>query len=312
MANIKSGVNGVTGFQGTDEACGQTSIYNLRQHIDTIFAQSNSGSAITDGTAASASGTWATMKNFECGHAYIFYRNAGSNATFNISNFVQGNPESRTGAVTTRYPMEFSIEGKGTFHITAGYKDPGVSGLAWFNEHPVYKTTTNSNKIWYDGNSYVLSTKVGDKSGSLDNESILPNISYSDAHVTSSHTIEISGFTSSSAAANGLYAEVGYLNSKPVYRHGKYNYYYFFNGTHWMLSNTAFHTGGSACYIKGTADVFGPLNNANSTSGRCFDNQIGNARDGEVDPRSLATEAVNEKLLATEAAEAKVLITESD
>lgn len=313
MANIKSGVLGNVGWQGTDEACGPVSVYNLRQYINTVFTVDPSGTRTVDQNATQASGDFAAISQFECGNSYIFYRQEGTkNTTFNLPDYVLGNPPASSGAVTTRYPTEFSIEGKGTFHITSGYKDPGVSGLAWFNTHPVYKTKTNENKIWYDGNSYVLSTKVGDRTGGLDNESVLPNISFGD-HATSSHTIEISGFTGTSAAANGLYAEVGYLHGQPMYRHGKYGYYYFFDGTHWILSNRAYNASGSSCYIKGSTDKFGPLNNASGGNGRCFDGQTGNARDGEVDPRSLATESdVDMKLLATEAVDAKVLITEAD
>lgn len=300
MANIGN-VKSVSGWQGTPESCDGVGIYDLRNHINKLFVATPSmGSGLTVQTASSANGAFATVKKFECGASYIFFRNPSSSSTFNIPSFVQGNVQNNPGRVTTFYPTEFSIEGKGTFHITT----------SWNKTSPVYKVVDGSHMIWFNGSSYVLSSGVNNNSNALQNGSVLPNASYGD-HKTSSSTIEIDDFTGSSVGANGLYAEVGYYNGQKLYRHALTgNYYYFFNGSAWVLTDTPINTSGSACYINGTSELTGRLNNSGGSNGRCFDGQSGRVMDGGMDPRSLATE--DELSLMSTEDKLKVLITEED
>jgi hypothetical protein len=298
MANIGN-TKSISGWQGSPESCGAVGIYDLRNHIDKIFvASATMGSGYLTVNADEAGGSFALVKNFECGSAYIFFRNASSSSTFNIPSFVQGNVANNLGRVTTFYPTEFSIEGKGAFQITT----------SWNKNSPVYKGGSHS--IWFNGSSYVLSSAVNNNSNALQNGSVLPNASYGD-HKTSSSTIEISDFTGSSSGANGLYAEVGYYNDQKLYRQALTgNYFYFFNGSAWVLTNTPINTSGSACYINGTSELTGRLDNSGGSNGRCFDGQTGRVMDGGMDPRSIATE--DELALMSTEDKLKVLITEED
>ena len=309
MANIGN-LKQNSGWHGSDLSCGNVGIYDLRTHIDIVFTMQTSGIGQAVQTAATANSPFAMIKNFECGNAYIFFRNESSTATFNIPHFVQGNVANNSGLVTTIYPTEFVVEGKGTFHLTAGIRETGSNAAAWHENAPAYKTIDGSHKIWFDGSEYVLSSKVGDKSGALVNGSVLPNMSFGESKSASS-TVEMSNFTGNSVSANGVYVEVGYLNDQKLYRHAETgNYYYFFNGSIWVLSDTPFNTSGSACYINGTSSVTGTLNNSGGSNGRCFDGQSGFVRDGGMDPRSLATE--DELSLMSTEDKLKVLITEEN
>tara|TARA_B100000676_G_C17988331_1_gene793336 strand:+ start:538 stop:1440 length:903 start_codon:yes stop_codon:yes gene_type:complete len=300
MANIGN-ISSISGWQGTPETCGNVGIYDLRNHINKVFvADPSMSSGYLVQIASAANGAFATVKNFECGSSYIFFRNPSSSSTFNIPGFAQGNVENNQGRVTTFYPTEFVIQGKGTFHITT----------MWNQESPVYKTANGSHMIWFNGSTYVLSSGVNNNSNALQNGSVLPNISYGD-NQTSSATIVVDDFTGSSVGANGLYVEVGYYNDQKLYRHALTgNYYYFFNGSVWVLTDTPINTSGSACYINGTSELTGRLNNSNGSNGRCFDGQSGRVMDGGMDPRSLATE--DELSLMSTEDKLKVLITEED
>jgi hypothetical protein len=303
MANINN-IPGIAGWQGEVSSCDEVSVHNLRNHIFKVFSVATSGSTFTTQEASSANGLFALIKNFECGNAYIFFRNSSSTATFNIPHFVQGNVENNPNRVTTLYPVEFSIDGHGEFHITSSWKE----------ESPVYRTLNKSKYIWFDGSSYVLSSGVSNTANSLKNNSVLPNTPYGEAN-TSSATIMISNFTGNSSGANGLYVEVGYYKNQKLFRHALTgNYYYFFNGSNWVLTDTAINIAGSSCYINGSSELTGSLNNVNGSNGRCFDGQVGTVRSGEVDARSLGTESdADQKLLATESeTDQKVLISEND
>jgi hypothetical protein len=300
MANINSGINSVSGMHGTPNSCGDVGIHDLRNSIDKVFVAGQNGSSYITQKAKDANGLFAVIKNFECGGGYIFFRNPQSSSTFNIPHFVQGNIENSQQRVVTFYPVEFSIENHGTFHITTKFED----------DAPTYELANGSKAIWFNGNSYVLSSSVGNSTDSLKNDSVLPNAPYGENN-TSSSTIEISDFTGNSAAANGLYAEVGYLNDQKLYRLASTGlYFYFFDGSAWNLTDTPVNTSGGACFIKGTSQLTGRLDNANGSNGNCFDGQTGRVMEGGMDPRSLATED-ELKLLSTED-KLKILITEED
>lgn len=312
MANINK-INGISGLQGTDVSCESVSLYGLRNYIDKVFVASTSGSAYNVQTASSANSPFATVKNFDCGNAYIFFRSGSESSwsVFNIPHFEQGNLENNGNKlVTTLYPDHFTITGKGEFHLTSGVNDPGSGSKAWYQTMPVYKTVDSSLKCWFDGSSFVISSRVGNKSGSVLNNSVLPNAPYGDAE-TSSAKVEIAGFTGGSANANGLYVEVGYLNGKILYRHaGNGDFYYFFNGQTWVLTDTPVTVNGGACYVNGGVEVNGKLDNSSGSNGNCFDGQTANVNDGSMDPRSLATEDA-ESLMSTED-KLKVLISEAN
>ena len=312
MANINK-INGISGFQGTDVSCENVSLYGLRNYIDKVFATSTSGSSYSVQPASSSNSPFATIKNFECGNGYIFFRSGAESSwsVFNIPHFEQGNLENNSNKlVTTLFPEHFTIEGKGEFHLTSGVNDPGSGSKAWYQTMPVYKTLDSSLKCWFNGSSYVISSRVGNTSSSVLNNSFIPNAPYGDAK-TSSATVEISGFTGGSANANGLYAEVGYVNGKILYRHAKTgDFYYFFSGQTWVLTDTPITVNGGACYVNGGSDVNGKLDNSGGSNGNCCDGQTANVSDGSMDPRSLATED-EDSLMSTED-KLKVLITEDD
>ena len=92
--------------------------------------------------------------------------------------------------------------------------------------------------------------------------------------LSTSASIEISGFTGGSSNANGMYFGVGYLNGKVLYRHGlSGDFYYFYNGSTWALTDTPVTISGGACYVNGGADVNGKLDNSSGSNGNCFDGQ---------------------------------------
>ena len=309
MANIGK-IKGVSGWQGSDQSCDKVSLYDLRNYIDLVFVQDAGGTKYTIQNTASANSPFASVKNFECGSGSIFFRKGedSSWSTFNIPHYEQGNlADNGNKLVTTMFPVEFTIEGKGTFHLTSG--DANQS-KAWYSNMPVYKTANGSLSVWYNGSSYVVSGTTGNASGGLLNNSFLPNAPYGTSK-TSSPSVEITGFTGNSANANGLYVGVGYLNDKVLYRHAKTgDFYYFFNGQTWVLTDTPITVNGGACYVNGGADVNGKLDNASGSNGNCFDGQTANVSDGSMDPRSLATEDEN-SLMSTED-RLKVLITEDN
>ena len=310
MANIDK-INGISGFQGTDSSCGSVSLYGLRNFIDKVFVSSPNGTSYTVQTTSGANSPFAAVKNFDCGIGYIFFR-AGAESTwstFNIPNFEVGNLASTNKRCTTLFPESFTITGKGTFHLTSG-ADPSKVSPAWYSKMPVYKTANGSLSAWFDGSVYQISASVGNKSGAINNGSYLPNAHYGDAK-SSSSMIEISGFTGSSAAANGQYAEVGYLNKQPLFRLAKDGkFYYFFNGSTWVLTDTPITVNGGACYINGGSSKTGTLDNSSGSNGNCFDGQKANVRDGAMDPRSLAIE--DEKSLLSTEDKLNVMITEEN
>lgn len=311
MANI-SKIGALSGFQGTDSGCEKVSLYDLRNYIDTVTVAATSGSGYVSGTTAAANSPFALLKNFECGTACYFYRKGEPNSwsVFNVAHLELGNLASNAKRMTTLYPEQFTITGKGTFHLTTGVKESGSSAPAWYSTHPVYMTTNRSLKCWFDGSTYVISSVVGNKSGSVVNNSVLPNAPYG-SHETSSSTIQVTGFTGGSSNANGLYAEVGYINKNKLYRHaGNGNFYYFNDGSRWALTDTPITTSGTACHINGGTSVSGKLDNSNGSNGRCFDGQVGSVSDGSVDSRSLGTED-ELSIMATEDKES-ALITEEN
>lgn len=288
MANITN-IPGISGWQGLNSSCEQAGVYDYRNYIEKVFVAMTSGSVYDVVNAATANSPFAVFKNFECGNSYIFFRNPSSSDDFNIGGFIMSNVSGNSlNRMTTLYPESFVIEGKGTFHITTGVNEPGVSGNAWYNNKPVYMTENRSSKIWYDGSQYVMSSVVGNKSGSIGNESKLPNLEFGD-HKSSSSTVVVSGFTGSSAGANDIYVHVGYLKSEKVYRSATTgNYFYFFNGSSWILSDEPFNITGN--YVMRGSTLTGKVDNTNGSNGRGFDGQSGLVRDGGTDPRSLATE----------------------
>jgi len=88
MANINK-INGISGFQGTDVSCENVSLYGLRNYIDKVFATSTSGSSYSVQPASSSNSPFATIKNFECGNGYIFFRSGAQSSwsVFNIPHF---------------------------------------------------------------------------------------------------------------------------------------------------------------------------------------------------------------------------------
>tara|TARA_B100000282_G_scaffold93060_1_gene65474 strand:+ start:199 stop:1098 length:900 start_codon:yes stop_codon:yes gene_type:complete len=299
MANIGN-IPTVTGWQGDLSTCSDASLFNFRNFISSVFVASPAGNSLVSQVPASANGAFATIKNFECGAGFLFFRSRGSTATFEIPHLELGNLTNNSKLVTTFYPTHFSIEEFGEFHITTKFNKSA----------PTYELVNGLKTIWFDGSSYVLSDGLGSNNNALKNNSVLPNAPYGQL-VTSSSTIVISDFTGNSASMNGLYVEVGYANNKKLYRQASTGvHFYFFDGSSWNLTDTPVNTSGSACYIKGTADLTGKLDNSNGSNGRCTDGQVARVMDGGVDPRSLATED-ELKLLSTED-KLKVLVTEED
>ena len=154
MANIGK-IKGITGWQGSDQSCDKVSLYDLRNYIDLVVVQSTSGTQYIYQTTAGANSPFASVKNFECGSGSLFFRKGEENSwnTFNIPHYEQGNvADNGDKLVTTLFPDEFTIEGKGTFHLTSG--DANQS-KAWYSNMPVYKLANNSINVWYNGSSYV-------------------------------------------------------------------------------------------------------------------------------------------------------------
>lgn len=289
MATITSEIQGISGWQGLNSSCNQVGVYDLKNYVDKVFVAITAGSSFIVQNASVANSPFAAMKTFDCGNSYIFFRNKASSAAFNIDGFIMSNVSGNSlSRMTTLYPDSFVIEGKGTFHLTTGVNEPGVSGDAWYKGMPVYMTENRSSKIWYDGSQYVMSSVIGNKSGSVSNGSKLPNVAFGD-HKSSSSTVVVSGFTGSSAGANDIYAHVGYLKTEKVYRSattGKY--FYFFNGSSWVLADQPFNITGN--YVMRGSTLTGKVDNTSGSNGRGFDGQSGLVRDGGTDPRSLATE----------------------
>lgn len=306
MANIDKNKGMTLLWQGMESACTDPSTFELREFIDVVYSNSGLGT-LTDRVTADKFSWEMPMDNFECGHAYII--STTEKNSFNIPGAVEASTGANSNLLTTFYPTEFTIKNKGTFHIISGSATNPSGWLpnAESNPHPMYKTVSGNLYVWFDGSSYAMSNGLGSSSGKITNASCLPNSSYGDGRDPETQTISISGFTGSSSSANGIYDVVGYFNTKPMFRNGSdCSYFYYFDGSKWVLSNNPVFVEGDTCYVSGTSDMFGTL----SSNGNCFSGQSGTARDGLIDPRSLATES-EQSLLATEDRVA-ILITEEN
>ena len=309
MANIPK-LEYANGLQGTDATCGEASVYDLRNYIQTVFTMAPSARKYENQDASGADNMFATVPNLKCGAGYLLSLNKTSNWTsFNVPHFVLANTANRVYRMTTLFPESFEIQGYGKFHLTSG--EYNASGLAWYENYPVYKTENGSLVCWYDGSQYRISGVIGSTSSSVGNGSKIPNAPYTTSNepTTSSLSIEITNFTGSCAEANGFYYEVGYLKSNKVYRHAKTGkYFYYFDGSRWVFTDTPFNLSG--LYVMGTSSLTGALDNTNGSNGSGCAGMRGLVSDGSVDPRSLATES-EEHILSTED-EKSVMITESN
>jgi len=293
MANIDKNKRQVTIFQSSGSECVEPKTTDLKQFVNIVYTASGKGTLVDRVTSETAS--FLPISNLECGNSYLL--NLTGVSSFNIPGATLAIEGANTNLMTTLFPTVFTISGKGTFHLT----DNPV------NKKPAYKTVDGTMYVWFNNTTYVMSPNLQSMAGAITNASCLPNASYGDGRDSTSQSIQISGFTGSAADANGVYEEVGYLNDKPMFRNGSdCSYFYFFDGSRWVISNMAGSTSTEACFIRGTSDMFGTL----SSNGRCFENQTGTSRDGKVDPRSLATES-KQHLLTTESKES-ILITEEN
>lgn len=293
MANIDKNKRQVTIFQSSGADCIEPKTTDLKQFIDIVYSASGQGT-LTDRVTSQLE-DFLPISNLECGNSYLL--NLTGVSTFNIPGATLAIEGANSNLMTTLFPTEFTITGKPTFHLT----DNTV------NKKPAYRTADGSMHVWFNNSTYVMSPNKASMAGAITNASCLPNSSYGDGRDPVSQSIQISGFTGSSASANGIFEEVGYFNDKPMFRNGSdCSYFYFFDGSRWVISNMAGSTSSDACFIRGTSDMFGAL----SSNGRCFTNQTGTSRDGKVDPRSLATES-EQQLLATENKQS-ILITEEN
>lgn len=293
MANIDKNKRQVTIFQSAGSECVEPKTTDLKQFVNIVYTASGKGTLVDRVTSETAS--FLPISNLECGNSYLL--NLTGVSSFNIPGATLAIEGANTNLMTTLFPTVFTISGKGTFHLT----DNPV------NKKPAYKTADGTMYVWFNNTTYVMSPNLQSMAGAITNASCLPNASYGEGRDSTSQSIQISGFTGSAADANGVYEEVGYLNDKPMFRNGSdCSYFYFFDGSRWVISNMAGSTSSEACFIRGTSDMFGTL----SSNGRCFENQTGTSRDGKVDPRSLATES-KQHLLTTESKES-ILITEEN
>lgn len=302
MANIDKDTNVFIGFHGTNTGCSELNATDLAANITTIYGIKK-GDQFDDRTPDVADNMFTNFDKILCGSGCFMYTKNAS--TFNIPNFTDATEGKNSKKLSTLYPYDFTIANVGTFHLMSGHK---VASLSWINDHPTYRTLDGNLYCWFDGSSYAISPgDVGNSSGKFTNASCLPNSSYGDGRDSATESVEMSGFTGSSADANGVYEEVGYLNGKSLYRNGSdCSYLYFWDGSKWVLTDTPVTTSGTACFISGTSEKFGTL----SSNGRCFSGQTGKTTNAAVDPRSLATES-QESVLATEDKK-KVLITEAN
>ncbi len=220
--------------------CTGSSISDLDGKLRQVLVLQPAGGATNASTPFTA-GLGTTFSNLSCGGAYYMQSVIGV-APYNVVGMVASNLDTNAGKLSLAWPESFTLvgsqEGSGAYKMSTTFK----------NNRPTYKN--GDWWCWFDGTSWVISTPLMDVSGThYKNNAGLPNSGpYGSLVVSGESCYNVSDFTGDVASANGRYCKAGFVGGRDSYTHESGEWFIYWGGTKWVLTNTPYNRNGEWIY----------------------------------------------------------------
>ena len=240
MSEQSQGNTYLAWFGITPTPCTDSSISELDGKLRTARNLTIGGDSANVSSPFTA-GLGTGFPNLMCGGAY-YMQSVPDVAPYNVVGMAASNLTTYAGKVSLAWPESFALsgsqEGSGEYKLTTTFS----------NNRPTYKN--GAWWCWFDGTSWVTSTPLMDTSGThYTNGSGMPNTGpYGSLVVVGEDCYNLSTITGSVAAANGRYCKAGFANGRHAHTHESGEWFIYWNGNQWVLSDTAYGRTGEWIY----------------------------------------------------------------